>query len=120
LRTQFIEARAQYPEVRNRKSNSGTDNQVKQPRLGTCQVPANEGSDNRQNDSHDWGHQLPFMGLSLNLRLAWQDKRGMSDPPNKGLRIPARETRLASRLHRLWPWPAEDFFGVPGALTNAF
>jgi len=25
LRTQFIEARAQYPEVRNRKPNSGAD-----------------------------------------------------------------------------------------------
>jgi hypothetical protein len=83
LRAQFIEARAQYSEVRNRKPNSGTDNQVKQPRLGTCQVPANEGSDNRQNDSHDWGHQLPSMGLCLNARLpALQDKRGMSDPPN--------------------------------------
>jgi len=53
LRAEFIEARAKYPEVRNRKSNGGTDSQVKQMGRGTCQVPANEGSDNRQNDSHD-------------------------------------------------------------------
>jgi hypothetical protein len=62
LRTQIIEACAQYAKVRNRKSNRGTDQQIEQPGRGTGQVPANERSDNRQNDSHDWGHQLPFMG----------------------------------------------------------
>jgi hypothetical protein len=83
MRSQFIEACAQYSEVRNRKPDSRTDKQVKQPRLGTRQVPANESADNRQNDSHDWGHQLPSMGLCLNAPpTALQDKRGMCDPPN--------------------------------------
>src|ERR1700692_2652355 len=65
LRTQCIELRTEHSQVRNEKPSDGTNQHVKEVSRGISQACADECPDNWKNDSRNWGHNRPSMGIFL-------------------------------------------------------